>query len=398
MNIGIVVDNDLNSDKRVLNEIKILKGTGNGIFVLCFGFHSKNYNKIEDINVSRIKINRRIKDALFFFFNIIPLYEWLWACKIRNFIVHNDINVLHVHDLYMSKAGYLGIKGSGKQIPMILDLHENYPYAITTYNWTKGFLRKMITRPSHWKNKEGKYLGYAAKIIVLSDYFRDSLLDQYTKLQKKDFVILPNVPDITQENTDTRDEKPVDKEKDKVTILYFGVIAERRGIFEVLRVIGEIKTTTPRIQFLLIGPIDRKDRQRFYKMIHSESLKDQVRYIPWIDISELPAYLRASEICIAPFHKNPQHESGVANKIFDYMLGQKPIIGSDCRPQKNLIEKCQCGLIYSNLDELKEAVFKLAGDPQLRNIMGERGRKAVLDNYNLRVQGQALVDAYSQLK
>ncbi len=47
MNIGVVVDNDLNDDKRVLREIEILKEAGHRIFVLCFGFNTRDYKPIE---------------------------------------------------------------------------------------------------------------------------------------------------------------------------------------------------------------------------------------------------------------------------------------------------------------------------------------------------------------
>jgi ethanolamine utilization protein EutP (predicted NTPase) len=43
MRIGVVVDNDLNDDKRVLKEIDILKEAGHQVFVLCYGFDNKQY-------------------------------------------------------------------------------------------------------------------------------------------------------------------------------------------------------------------------------------------------------------------------------------------------------------------------------------------------------------------
>ena len=104
MKIGVIVDNELNDDKRVLREIEILKKAGHRIFVLCFGFNSRNYKPIEGINVTRIRIRKKLKDLLFFFLNSIPVYEWLWSAKIKRFIKANRIDFLHVHDLYMSKG------------------------------------------------------------------------------------------------------------------------------------------------------------------------------------------------------------------------------------------------------------------------------------------------------
>ncbi len=395
MNIGVAVDNELNDDKRVLREIEILKEAGHRIFVLCFGFNTRNYKPIEGINVTRIRISKELKDLLFFFLNTIPVYEWFWSARIKKFIEVNRIDFLHVHDLYMSRAGKSGLRKSGRKIHMVLDLHENYPYAVTTYNWTKGFFRNMLSKPDEWQKKEKEYLGYADRIIVLSDDFRDELTGRYSELSKENFTVLPNVPDLSQMANKEVVTMKLSFKKDTSVILYFGVVAERRGIFDALDVFEQLARENHPFCFLVIGPIDKKDRERFFTKAGSELLHDRVKYIPWIDLSELPAYLEISDICLAPFHKNPQHESGVANKIFDYMLGKKPVIASDCRPQKRLIEKYNCGIVYSNSKEMKAAIIKLSSDPYLRDEMGKNGYRAILSQLNSSLVKENLLRIYS---
>jgi len=118
------------------------------------------------------------------------------------------------------------------------------------------------------------------------------------------------------------------------------------------------------------------------KLITMDPIHDQIHYIPWVDFSELWKYLVISDICIAPFHKNPQHESGVANKVYDYMLGGKPLIVSDCLPQKHLVEKYKCGLVYRDAEEMREAIIRLLQDNELRLKMGKNGYKAVMEELN----------------
>lgn len=395
MKIGVVVDNELNDDKRVLREAEILKEAGHVIFVLCFGFNTRNYKPIEGINVTRIRISKKLKDSLFFFLNTFPVYEWLWSGWVKEFIKANGLDILHVHDLYMSRSGKSGIRKSGSRIKMVLDLHENYPYAVTTYNWTKGFFRNMLSRPLSWKKKEKEYLGYADRIILLSEDFRDELTERYPELSKENFTALPNVPDLSQMAQKGDISTKLSFKKDTSVIFYFGVVAERRGIFDALDVFEQLAREKHPSCFMVIGPVDKKDRERFFSKTGSELLKDRVKYIPWIDLSELPAYLDISDICLAPFHKNPQHESGVANKIFDYMLGKKPVIASDCKPQKSLIEKYNCGIIYSNSNEMKAAIIKLSGDPHLRSEMGENGYMAILSELNSSLVKENLLKIYS---
>jgi glycosyltransferase involved in cell wall biosynthesis len=397
MNVGIVVDNELNSDVRVLREIRILKEEDYNVFALCFDFQKQYKEPVSGINITRIRIHKKLKDILFFFLNTFPFYEWFWSKKIKNLILNNNIDVLHVHDLYMSRAAHSGINNSGRKIPLILDLHENYPFTVTTYNWTKGFFRRLFSRPDAWKRKEGEYLGYADRIIVLSNEFRDLLLNQYPELISANFTVLPNVPDLSVQGHEKRISLKKPFKNDYPTLFYYGVIAERRGIFDALKVFADLINEKQNVNLLLIGPVDKKDRPLFSQYINQKALTGRIHYIPWIESEEFPDYLNICEICIAPFHKNPQHESGVANKIYEYMLGGKPIVASDCKPQQNLIEDYNCGLIFKNLQEFHDEIITLLNDRSLRETMGSNGKKAILVNFNTDVVKNHLINLYNQV-
>jgi len=395
MKIGIVVDNELNNDIRVLREIRLLKEQGFEIFVLCFGFVTTYKDPVEQIHITRINIPKKVKDILFFMFNAIPLYEWFWAAKIKKFIIQNDVEYLHVHDLYMSRAAYKGIRKTNLKIPLILDLHENYPYTVRTYNWTKGFLRRLVSRPDEWEKKEKKYIEYADRIIVLSSEYKDLLLRRYPDLPEHLFTVLPNVPDLSQ--LPLQKIIPVESpfKQDFPVILYYGVIAERRGVFDSIEVFMNLVKENYKINFLFIGPVDKKDKTHFLKLINQELLAGKIYYIPWIVSNELPSYLHITDICIAPFHKNPQHESGVANKIYEYMLGGKPLIVSDCMPQQNLVEKNNCGLVFRNMTEFRDAVIKLINDRELRSALGKNGMDAILREHNMAKVKENLISLYN---
>jgi len=397
MRCGIVVDNELNSDLRVLREIGILKEQGFEIFVLCFGFRKSSDNHLPGVNITRIKIPKKIKDFLFFLLNTIPVYEWFWASRIKKFILSNKIEVLHVHDLYMARASFNGIKNSERPIPLILDLHENYPFTVTTYNWTKGVLRGLISRPQQWKKKERKYLEFADTIIVLSSDFRDLLILRYPELSVSRFVVLPNVPDLTQVSLNSKNAIGNPFLNNFPVIFYYGVIAERRGVFDSLEVFKNLLMENYQVNFLLIGPVDKKDKPYFLKLINNELFAGKVHYIPWINASELFDYLNMIDICIAPFHKNPQHESGVANKIYEYMLGSKPIIASDCIPQQKLIEKHNCGFIFTNMAEFKNSIIKLLEDKDLRVNLGKNGFDAIMKEYHVGIVKENLISAYKTM-
>ncbi len=379
-NIGIIVDNDFNNDIRVKREADILKRKGFNVVVLCFAFDNKQYDPIPGLTIHRIKIKKKIKDILFFLFNRLPLYELLWKKEVRRFVQKYAIDIVHVHDLYMSKAVHSAIKPLGREVPIILDLHENFPYAIQSYNWTKGILRHWVSKPEAWVQKEAEYLSYASKWIVLSASFKEELLQRYSFIHENDIFFFPNV--INFREFEQYNINPALKRTKRVTLMYFGGVAERRGIFETLQVFEKGLENNLNIDLLIIGPIDKADKARFLDIINRPNLKNNINYIPWIDISELVSYMHISDIFLSPLIKNKQHESGIANKIFQYMYGAKPIIVSDCKPQKELIESCDCGLSYATQEEFLECITTLVQDEALRIRLGANGVKKLYEQYD----------------
>jgi glycosyltransferase involved in cell wall biosynthesis len=79
------------------------------------------------------------------------------------------------------------------------------------------------------------------------------------------------------------------------------------------------------------------------------------------------------------------------------MLGGKPIIASNCKPQQTLIEKHNCGLIFQNRTEFHDAIVKLLNNKPLRKVMGENGKNAVLREYNTEIVKENLIVLYKSL-
>lgn len=383
MKIGVIVDNDLNDDVRVKREIKLLRNGGFEMGVLCFAFDGKTYPDAVPARVQRIPFSRKLQGRLFGLINTFPLYEWIWARHIRTFILSFQPDTLHVHDLYMSRAAFLAVRSLNKQIPIVLDLHEHFPEAIKTFDWNRGFWRRLLTRPDRWAAKEGRYLKYASRIIALSGSFREDLLARHRFLDPGKVFVVPNVPDLeTMESYPVRDLSSVGSSLQNPVFFYFGVIAARRGIFRIFEVFKQYLERGYQGSLLLIGPVDKSDRARFQEFLDDPMIQPRLAYVPWIDLSELPSYMALADVCLAPFSKDPQHESGIANKIYQYMYGGKALLVSDCKPQEELVNAYACGLSFANDAEFLNGMIWMAEHDEVRKAMGEKGFKAVKETLN----------------
>jgi glycosyltransferase involved in cell wall biosynthesis len=184
---------------------------------------------------------------------------------------------------------------------------------------------------------------------------------------------------------------------DRFILFYFGGIGERRGIITCFDAIKILSEEIPSIHLLLIGPVDGQEQKTFDRYLNDPELKEKVTHYKWKDLGDFPSYTYASDICLSPIYKDDQHESGVANKVFQYMLFGKPLIVSDCDPQIEIVEGSKCGTVFINKDavDLALKIKYLYNNPELRKEMGENGKKAVFEKYNLEVCGKQLKLLYN---
>lgn len=395
MRIGIIRDSYFTTEPRGLNIARILINAGFEVYVLCNG-DKKDVETIDNITLDRFYLNKNIKKKLYALVEVLPIYKYLWAKKIVKFIKKYNIEILQVHDLYM--LGPALIANKKFKLPIVANFHENYSVAIQSYNWTKSILGKIVLFLSRWSEKETRYLPYIDRLILLSESFKQELLKKYSFLKSEYIVVYPNVPDINEFNSYTIKQNVIEK-NNFFDIFYFGVIAERRGIFTALEALKLIIKNIP-ARFILIGPVDTPDKKWFNKYLCDNTLKNRVIHYDWKDISELPSYLNIADVCISPILKNDQHDSGVANKIFQYMLYGKPLIVSDSTEQKRIVEEERCGLIHrsNDIQDLSEKIEILYHRENLRQRMGNRGRRAVLNKYHTQIQSKSIIDMYNKLQ
>lgn len=394
--IAMVVDNEFYGDARVKNEAKILISKGLNVKVLCFSFgKAPRHEMVDGVEVYRIGINKKLKDILFGISNLIPIYHYFWQFTIIRFIKAHNISAVHTHDLYMARSA--GKASRRLNIPLIIDLHENYPEAIMNYKWANSYPKKLLARPNHWKILEPKFLAYASKIVTTTKVFAQILSEKH-KISFDKFIVYPNVPDLNEmENYPiVRNVVPND---DRFYIFYFGGISERRGIYTCIDAIKILNKKYSNIYLLLIGPVDKAEEEAFNAQISDPEVESKIIYKQWIDISEFPSYVTASNVCISPILKSEQHETTIANKIFQYMTFSKPLIVSNCKPQIEVIEEANCGLVFEsdNAHDLAQKIEQLYNNRDLCSKLGENGKRMVINKYNTTYFGKRLVDNYRSL-
>jgi glycosyltransferase involved in cell wall biosynthesis len=166
-----------------------------------------------------------------------------------------------------------------------------------------------------------------------------------------------------------------------------------------LEAIKKLSENYNNIKLLLIGPVDSAEKDDFDEAVERLDLREGLIYFPWKDISQLPSYISISDVCVSPLVKNDQHESGVANKIFQYMYFKRPLVVSNCKPQADIVTENKCGVVFEseNVNQLADKISLFLKNPALINEFGENGYKAILESYNTKMEGENLASLYKGL-
>jgi glycosyltransferase involved in cell wall biosynthesis len=223
------------------------------------------------------------------------------------------------------------------------------------------------------------------------------LSKKYNIVRREQIFVMPNYPDLDEIEREIGYQPQALVSKKDFLFFYFGVIGERRGVFTLIEAVSELNDEGVACQLLIIGPVDKADKKRFSDYVNSEYMRDRIIYIPWTDVAHLPYYLDISDAGVAPFVVNEQHDSGIANKLFQYMYGGLPVIVSSCAAQKEMVEKFRCGYVYDSYSELKFLMRKLIEERETGIEMGNRGREAVINNLNMNVGSLQVKSLYRNI-
>ncbi|WP_280770553.1 glycosyltransferase [Salipaludibacillus daqingensis] len=287
-----------------------------------------------------------------------------------------EADYYHFHDPELLPVGRLLKK---KNNTVVYDVHEDYESGIVTRDYFIKSVRIMFSKV--YKLVEKMTIS-PMKVVLAEKYYKEkypmgTCILNYPKVSEASIV-------------------NVDRDfSSKRHLLYTGNVTEDRGamLHALLPAIDED------IHVHLIGKCS-SDLYRAMKSLagdYSERLSvtgiDQFITKDIIDQTyEENRWLAG----IAIFPDSEHYRRKELTKFFEYMLAGMPIICSDFPKWKEFIEKYQCGIVVdpNSKEEIKAAIMYLKENPLKAKEMGEKGRKAVLNELNWEAEAEKLKELY----
>jgi glycosyltransferase involved in cell wall biosynthesis len=397
MKIGMVLDKVFPPDIRVEKEARTLLKAGYELFLLCMSVP----NLLDDDIYEGINLRRRDffhKPSLIIskfktLINRLTFKNYKLIDTIEKFVDENSIDVLHVHDLPMVKSAL--IAGKRRGIPVVADLHENYPAAIRFYLTSANFRARFLNGTKRWKRYENYCLKRVNHIIVVVDEAKERVVNDYNISEEK-VTIVSNTEDVDFFEGFNLSQSLIDSYKDYFVITYVGGFGPHRGLDVPVKAMPILKERIPNVKLLLVGEDgNRAELERFASDL---GVSQNVDFTGWQPFDLMPSYISLSDICLVPHHSNPHTDSTIPHKIFQYMLMRKPVVVSSCKPLARIMNETQAGLVFEsgNSDDFARVCLELL-DADKRKQFGENGRRAVMEKYNWEKTGEYLVKVYENI-
>lgn len=225
---------------------------------------------------------------------------------------------------------------------------------------------------------------YCDRIVSVTDKLKSELVRLYSVPEDKVYVINNGA------NTDVF--KPLDSgqkkaelglENSKQYVCFVGHLAAWQGVEFLIHASPLILEKCPDAHFLVVGDGVMKDK--LLEITSRLGLSDKFTFTGRIPYEQVPLYINAADVCVAPFIKERNSKIGLsALKTYEYLACGKPIVASSISGVKDLIESSGGGISVApeNPEELAAAVVRLLSDENTRALMGGKGLRYVVENHS----------------
>ncbi len=258
------------------------------------------------------------------------------------------------------------------RVPVIFEFPNDPFLGYKESGRIKGFLERTMDKAA---------IKLADKIVVLSEWSKARLV-RFGQVPDSRIIVLPS-------GTDTDLFKPGDRmeacrklglDPGNLHVGFIGSFLKYQGIDTLIAAAPSILREFPAARFLLVGsgPMLRAWKEE----IQARHLEYAFIFTGQVPYREVPSYLQAMDICVAPHHAASNQASPV--KLFDYMACGKPIVASDIEVVREITDTSGCAKLVApeSPAELACEILGLLRNKEERNRLGKQGRAFVSSNFD----------------
>jgi len=175
---------------------------------------------------------------------------------------------------------------------------------------------------------------------------------------------------------------------------FIGTLLHHQGIDTLIDAAPYILNKEPPSVFVIVGEGPMKEV--WMERAEQHGVRDYFIFLGQIAYEDMPGWIGAMDICIAPFLRSAGLRSPV--KIFDYMACGRPVVASKVKGTTDLFADTSAIELVEpeNPEMLANAIIDLLSNQEKAKSMGQKGRALIVEKYDRRSIAKRIVgEVYS---
>lgn len=222
------------------------------------------------------------------------------------------------------------------------------------------------------------------RIVVVSPAFKDHLVRKW-RVPAEKIEVVENGVETELFVSSSADQRAKLRQKlgaaSRFLACYIGTMGMAHGLETLLEAAARLQAERPEVLFLLIG--EGAEKQRIQGLVQCRNLVN-VRFMNQQPREDIPALISASDACLVLLKRNSIFKTVIPTKMLEFMSCARPVVLAVEGQAQRIIEDAGCGLVIEpeNAEALAAAISRLAADPEGGNILGQKGRGYILQNFS----------------
>jgi glycosyltransferase involved in cell wall biosynthesis len=289
-----------------------------------------------------------------------------------------DLIHAHIHE-----GAFIGaILKKLLRVPLLFDCQGSLTAEITDHGFVRqgSLLQRLFAVLERWIDLSSDYIiasaGPTVEILVSGGVPRErvrALMDGVDTA-----VFAPQAKEEIRARLGLPNDRPI--------VGYLGLLNSYQGVDLLLEAAALLKGQGAKLHFLIMGFPEGKYREQAEAL----GLSGMVTFTGRVPYDEAPLYLSAGDLAVSP--KISLTEAN--GKLFNYIACGLATVVFDTPVNREILGDAALYAKFGDAAELAGAIGRLAGDRELREELGRKGRERAVAEHSWEARGRELAQIY----
>jgi phosphatidyl-myo-inositol dimannoside synthase len=299
---------------------------------------------------------------------------------VRRRLGRSGYDAVHAH--WALPQGLVGVLAAGRRVPVVVTVHGGDVFALD---------QRPLRAAKRWAFRR------AAAVTVNSSATERAVLALATPRRLDRIPMGIEIDPAVDAAVVERVRREHRRGEGPLLALVGRVVAEK-GVFDLLAAVDRLRSELPDLRAVVVG--EGQDRAAAEQRCLDLGLGDHVRFVGWVEPEEVPAWLGAADIVVAPSRRAADGwTEGQGLAIVEAMAARRPVVATDTGGIGDVVVDDVTGVLVpeGRPDRIAAAILDLVRNRARTERLAEAGRAVAMARFSADASADAFADVFAEV-